>query len=133
MLTYVVSAGGFYSTTKDILAFGTSIFTNIQLPALSTNTWPRPVAFISSSGMFIGAPWEITRAANVTSDERLVEFYTKGGDVGTYHVMLAMIPDYDLVISILTSVPETSSGIVQLLFSQIVTAMLPAIEKAGKA
>ncbi|CAM1507944.1 Fc.00g047920.m01.CDS01 [Cosmosporella sp. VM-42] len=32
--------------------------------------------------------------------------------------MLAMIPDYDVVISAPTSGPETSSGVVQLLFSQ---------------
>lgn len=83
--------------------------------------------------MYLGAPWEIMRSDNVTSDERLVEFYTKGGDLGTYHALVAMIPDYDIVISILTDGPETSGGIVQLLFSQAVTTMLPAIEAAGKA
>ncbi|RSL62640.1 hypothetical protein CEP54_005570 [Fusarium duplospermum] len=79
------------------------------------------------------APWEIMRSDNVTSDERLVEFYTKGGDLGTYHALVAMIPDYDVVISVLTDGPETSGGVVQLLFSQVVTMMLPAIEAAGKA
>ncbi|RYP14032.1 hypothetical protein DL765_006635 [Monosporascus sp. GIB2] len=39
---------------------------------------------------------------------------------------------HDLVLSILTSRPESGSGIVQLLFSQIVTALLPAIGTAGK-
>lgn len=83
--------------------------------------------------MYLGAPWEIMRSNNVASDERLVEFYTKGGDLGTYHALVAMIPDYDIVISVLTDGPETSGGIVQLLFSQVVTTMLPAIEAAGKA
>ena len=82
--------------------------------------------------MFIGAPWEIIRSDKVTADQRLVDFYNKGGDLGTYHAMMAMIPDYDIVISVLTSGPETSSGVVQLLFSNTVTAMLPAIESAGK-
>ncbi|KAL6360681.1 hypothetical protein LRP88_06388 [Fusarium phalaenopsidis] len=92
-----------------------------------------PVSFTTSRGMYLGVPWEIMRSDNVTSDERLVEFYTKGGDLGTYHALVAMIPDYDIVISVLTDGPETSGGVVQLLFSQVVTTMLPAIEAAGKA
>ncbi|KAI8657861.1 Beta-lactamase domain-containing protein [Fusarium keratoplasticum] len=126
-------AGGYYSSTKDLLAFGSSILKNKQLTLKATHKWLKPVSFTTSRGMFLGAPWEIMRSDNVTSDERLVEFYTKGGDLGTYHALVAMIPDYDIVISILTGGPETSGGAVQLLFSQVVTTMLPAIEAAGKA
>ncbi|KAI8658819.1 Beta-lactamase domain-containing protein [Fusarium keratoplasticum] len=126
-------AGGYYSSTKDLLSFGSSILKNKQLTLEATHKWLKPVSFTTSRGMFLGAPWEIMRSDNVTSDERLVEFYTKGGDLGTYHALVAMIPDYDIVISILTGGPETSGGIVQLLFSQVVTTMLPAIEVAGKA
>ncbi|KAF4457737.1 Beta-lactamase 2 [Fusarium albosuccineum] len=126
-------AGGYYSTTKDLLAFGSSILANKQLSREETNKWLKPVSFTTSRGMFMGAPWEILRSDNVTSDERLVEFYTKGGDLGTYHGLVALIPDYDIVISVLTGGPESSGGVVQLLFSQVVTAMLPTIEAAGKA
>ncbi|RYP35995.1 hypothetical protein DL767_003562 [Monosporascus sp. MG133] len=66
----------------------------------------KPVTFASSARMFIGSSWEIIRADNITSDERLVEFYPKGGDGDTYHAMLGLVPDYDLVIGILTSGPE---------------------------
>lgn len=99
---------------------------------MQTRRWLKPVTFTSSSGMFIGAPWEILRADNVTSDQRLVEFYSKGGNVGAYHAMLVLVPDYDLVISVLMTGPETSGGVVQLLTSQTVTGLLPAIETAGK-
>lgn len=92
----------------------------------------KPITFTSSWGYTIGAPWEILRSDNVTSDQRLIDFYTKGGDLGTYHANLVLIPDYDLVISILTTGPETSSGVVQLLSSQTITTLLPAIETAGK-
>ncbi|RYP51259.1 hypothetical protein DL768_003356 [Monosporascus sp. mg162] len=78
------------------------------------------------------APWEIIYAEIIASDEPLVEFYTKGGGVGTYHAMLGLVPDYDLVIGILTSGAESNSGVMQLLFLQIVTTLLPAIEAAGK-
>lgn len=126
-------AGGYYSSTKDLLAFGSSILKNKQLALEATHKWLKPVSFTTSHGMFLGAPWEIMRSGSLTSDERLVEFYTKGGDLGTYHALVAMIPDYDIVISVLTGGPETSGGVVQLLFSQVVTTMLPAIEAAGKA
>ncbi|KAJ4201207.1 hypothetical protein NW767_006859 [Fusarium falciforme] len=126
-------AGGYYSSTKDLLAFGSSILKNKQLTLEATHKWLKPVSFTTSRGMYLGAPWEIMRSDNITSDERLVEFYTKGGDLGTYHALVAMIPDYDIVISVLTGGPEASGGVVQLLFSQIVTTMLPAIEAAGKA
>ncbi|KAI8714721.1 Beta-lactamase domain-containing protein [Fusarium sp. LHS14.1] len=126
-------AGGYYSSTKDLLSFGSSILKNKQLTLEATHKWLKPVSFTTSRGMYLGAPWEIMRSDNVTSDERLIEFYTKGGDLGTYHALVAMISDYDIVISILTDGPETSGGIVQLLFSQVVTTLLPAIEAAGKA
>ncbi|RYP74952.1 hypothetical protein DL770_007505 [Monosporascus sp. CRB-9-2] len=66
------------------------------LSPVQTRRWLKPVTFTSSAGMFIGGPWGILRADNITPDERLVKFYTKGGDVGTYHAMLCPVPDYDL-------------------------------------
>ncbi|KAI0386747.1 beta-lactamase/transpeptidase-like protein [Hypomontagnella monticulosa] len=125
-------AGGLYSNTKDLLAFGTAILTNKFLSPTQTRQWLKPVTFTSSWGYSIGAPWEILRSDNVTSDKRLIDYYTKGGDVGSYHANFVLIPDYDLVISILTTGPEASSGVVQLLDSQIITTLLPAIETAGK-
>ncbi|KAI1401939.1 beta-lactamase/transpeptidase-like protein [Hypoxylon fuscum] len=108
------SAGGFYSSTEDMLTFGDGILTN-KLPfPTKTCRWLKPVTFTSSSSRFI------------------VEFYTKGGDVGTYYAMLALITDYDLVGSVLFPRPETSSSVVQLLFSQITSSLLAAVETAGK-
>lgn len=46
--------------------------------------------------------------------------------------MLALITDYDLVGSVLFPRPETSSSVVQLLFSQITSSLLAAVETAGK-
>ncbi|KAI5860317.1 beta-lactamase/transpeptidase-like protein [Durotheca rogersii] len=125
-------AGGLYSNTKDLLAFAESILTNKFLSPAQTRRWLKPVTFTSSLGTFVGAPWEIVRAENITSDERLVELYTKGGDDGAYHVMLVLVPDYDLVAVILTAGPESSSGFVQALASQVVAALVPAIDTAGQ-
>lgn len=46
--------------------------------------------------------------------------------------MLALIPDYGIVISILITGNATSSAAVQSTFSQLVQVLLLAIEQAGK-
>ncbi|KAF4967243.1 hypothetical protein FSARC_5155 [Fusarium sarcochroum] len=125
-------AGSYYSSTKDILAFGSSILKHEQLDVVETNKLLKPVTFTSARGQFIGAPWEIKRSNNLTVDERIVEVYTKGGDLGTYHAALAMIPDYDIVISVLAGGPEASGGVINLLLSQVVKGIVPALEAAGK-
>lgn len=81
----------------------------------------------------MGGPWEIFRSNNITSDGRLVELYTKAGDLGSYHAKLCLIPDYDIVVTILTGGPETSFGFANKILSDVVKGLLPAIEMAGKA
>ncbi|KAI1207324.1 beta-lactamase/transpeptidase-like protein [Annulohypoxylon truncatum] len=125
-------AAGYYSSTQDLLVLGEAILTHRFASPRDTRRWFAPATFTSSVGTFIAAPWEIIRANNVTSDQRLVQFNTKAGSGGTYHSMFAIVPDYDLVVSILTSGPESSNNLVQQLFSQVITTLLPAVESAGK-
>lgn len=128
------SAGVYYTSLNDIMAFGDSVLKNEQLSAVQTRKWLKPATGTSSAGIFIGEPWEIFRSTNVTKDNRIVEFYTKAGDITTYHSLLVLIPDYNLTVSLLTGGPieETSGGLLSQLFSDIVKDLLPAIEEAGK-
>ncbi|KAI0113490.1 beta-lactamase/transpeptidase-like protein [Daldinia grandis] len=100
-------AGGFYSNT----------------PATST----------SSSGLLIGGPWEILRSNAVTKDKRLIEFYCKSGNLNSYNNMLCLVPDYDIVVTILSGGPQSNADLVDLVLTKVVQALLPAIEDAGKA
>ncbi|KAG4285235.1 hypothetical protein FPRO06_06495 [Fusarium proliferatum] len=125
-------AGSFYSSTKDLLAFGSSILKHEFLDLAETNEWLKPVTFTSGRGEFIGAPWEIVRSNKLTSDERVVNVYTKGGDIGTYHSIFAMIPDYGVVISVLVGGPENAGGLPLVFFSMITKVLVPALEAAGK-
>jgi hypothetical protein len=97
----------------------------------------KPVTATSSSGLLMGQPWEILRASNVTSDGRMIELYTKTGDLINYHSQLVLIPDYDIVLTLLVAGPsgpgEGSQTSMTLMMSRIVQALLPAIEQAGKA
>ncbi|KAI1134238.1 beta-lactamase/transpeptidase-like protein [Hypoxylon sp. FL0543] len=132
-LGYEDIAGGFYSNTVDLLSFGTGILKNTVLDSAKTRKWMKPVTSTSSSGLLLGGPWEILRSENVTKDQRLIEFYTKSGNLGSYNNMLCLIPDYDLVITILSGGPQSSSNLVNLALSKVVQKLLPSIEDAGKA
>ncbi|KAK0721700.1 beta-lactamase/transpeptidase-like protein, partial [Lasiosphaeria miniovina] len=126
-------AGAYYSTINDLHRFGDAILQNRLLTGTQTRKWLKPVTETSSAGLLVGQPWEIFRTQNVTADGRLVELYTKGGDFKTYHSLLALIPDYDLVATILIAGEDSGGLDVLLLFSQLVQTLLPAVEQAGKS
>ncbi|RYO84757.1 hypothetical protein DL763_007374 [Monosporascus cannonballus] len=88
-------AGGFYSNTMDFLVFGISTLTSELLSPVQTPRWLKPITLTSSAGMFIGAPWVIIRAANVTSDKHLIKFYTKGGGRPSPRSAAAILADRD--------------------------------------
>lgn len=126
------SAGEYYSSINDLMAFGEAILKNKLLSPVETRKWLKPATSTSSRGILLGHPWEIFRADNVTKDGRLIEFYTKAGDITTYHSLFVLIPDYNLTITLLNAGPEVSGGLLQTLFSEIVKELLPAVEEAGK-
>ncbi|KAI0420849.1 beta-lactamase/transpeptidase-like protein [Xylaria grammica] len=131
-LGYEDIGGGFYSNTKDMLAFGSGILQNRILDPLATRKWMKPLTSTSSPGLMLGGPWEILRSDTVTKDGRLIEYYTKSGNLGSYNNLLCLIPDYDLVITILSGGGESSSDVVDFALTDVVTALLPAIEDASK-
>ncbi|KAI1370627.1 beta-lactamase/transpeptidase-like protein [Hypoxylon crocopeplum] len=132
-LGYEDIAGGFYSNTADLLSFGTGILKHTVLESAKTRKWMKPLSSTSSSGILMGGPWEIFRSNTVTKDKRLIEFYCKSGNLNTYNNELCLIPDYDLVITILSAGPESNADLVDLALTKIVQGLLPAIEDAGKA
>ncbi|KAI1772175.1 beta-lactamase/transpeptidase-like protein [Hypoxylon cercidicola] len=126
-------AGGFYSNTVDLLSFGVGILKYTVLDGAKTRKWMKPASSTSSSGLLIGGLWETPRSSAVTKDKRLVEFYCKAGNLNTYNNILCLIPDYDLVITILSGGSQSNADLVDLILTKIVQGLLPAIEDAGKA
>ncbi|KAF3766158.1 beta-lactamase/transpeptidase-like protein, partial [Cryphonectria parasitica EP155] len=124
--------GGFYSTPNDLITLGSAILNGSLLGSSGTRKWLKPVSSTSTLGRSMGAPWEILRSTNLTADDRLIELYTKGGDIGDYHSKLCLIPDYDLVVTILTAGSEADFQLSFSILSQLLTILLPAIEQAGK-
>ncbi len=131
-LGYEDAAGGFYSNTADLQALGAGILRYEALPPAVTRRWMKPAASTSSSGLAMGAPWEILRSTTATADGRLVEFYCKAGNLNTYNNMLCLVPDYGLVLTILSGGAESGSRLVDGALSAAVRGLLPAIEAAGR-
>jgi hypothetical protein len=122
-----------FSTVSDQIAFAEGILTNRFLSPRRTREWLKPRSHTSSWGYSVGAPWEILRSNEITADGRIVDLYTKSGDLGLYHAFLGLIPDYDLVVSVFTAGAEVTSDMTSEIFSTIVGELVPAVEKAGRA
>ncbi|KAI0156085.1 beta-lactamase/transpeptidase-like protein [Pestalotiopsis sp. NC0098] len=126
------AAGDYYSSISDMLAFGISILKNEQLSPVGTRRWMKPVTPTSASNVLLGTPWEIYRFTNETKDGRLIELYTKMGNIFDYNSNFVLIPDYDVVVQVLTAGPETSGFTVLGITTAVIKALLPALEEAGK-
>lgn len=128
------SAGGLFSSTSDLIAFTEAILDNRLLSPAATREWMKPQAHTSSLGYSVGGPWEILRSDNLTSDGRVIDVYTKSGDLGLYHALIGIVVDYDIVISVLTAGPEVSIDPYarSKFFSGVVRSFVPALEEAGR-
>ncbi|KKP03817.1 hypothetical protein THAR02_04088 [Trichoderma harzianum] len=126
------SAGGMFSTTADLIAFADGILMNRFLSSRRTREWMKPRSHTSSWGYSVGAPWEILRTDQITADGRIVDLYTKSGDLGLYHALLGLAPDYDISIVVFAAGTEVSSDTTAEIFSAVTEALIPAIDEAGR-
>ncbi|RBQ64674.1 hypothetical protein FVER14953_01651 [Fusarium verticillioides] len=128
------SAGGIFSSVSDMLLLADGILSNKFLTPVQTRKWMKPEANTASWGYQVGGPWEILRSDNITSDGRLIDIYTKSGDLGLYHSQTVLIPDYDIVISIMSGGLEATANpyVTGTILSKVLQNLLPAIEKVGR-
>lgn len=134
MLTKL-SAGGMFSSTKDMLAFMDAIMSHRLLSPVATRAWMKPKTHTSSLSYSVGAPWEILRSTRLATDGRVVDIYSKTGDLGFYHGHMAIVPDYDISVTVLTGGYEVSQDVhtATEVLSAAVKALIPAIDTAARA
>ncbi|KAJ3532836.1 hypothetical protein NM208_g8259 [Fusarium decemcellulare] len=127
-------SGGLYTNTKDLLKFGNAILDNTLLDPVTTRKWLKPVAFTDSSGVMVGYSWEIMRTKNVTGDGRIIPANYKSGHLPGYQAALILVPDYDLVLTILVAGPaqEATESLLQHFGSRFIERMIPPLELAAK-
>lgn len=123
-----------FSNTVDLIAFADAILNNKLLSASQTRQWMKPETHTSSAYYSVGESWEILRSPNITSDGRLLDVYVKTGDLGLYHAVLAIVPDYDISISVLSGGIEASAipFAHTIALSAVLQTLLPAVEAAGR-
>jgi hypothetical protein len=73
------ATGGVYSSPRDMIKLGQSILNNTQLSPASTRKWLKPWAHTAVWQQAVGLAWEIARWP---VDDRIVDVYTKQGDLG---------------------------------------------------
>ncbi|CAG8982145.1 hypothetical protein HYALB_00003237 [Hymenoscyphus albidus] len=78
----------------------------------------------------LGAPWEIRRL-EIGPSKRVVDIYTKSGDLPGYSSLLLLIPDWDLGITLMAAGPAGTPDIA-VLSGLIAAHFLPAVETAAR-
>ncbi|KAG7123909.1 Beta-lactamase-like protein like [Verticillium longisporum] len=124
------AAGGMFTTTHDLLAFARAILRHGFLSPGQTRRWLKPTSFTSAWGTSVGAPWEILRLDELLPSGRIVDAYTKGGDIADYASALALVPDLGLAVTIMTAGPEMLAP--SILLSRVFEGLVPALEAAAR-
>lgn len=109
--------------------FAKSVLGSALLTPSQTNRWLKPHSHTSSVTVSVGAPWEIYRANTLTLDGRTIDIYTKDGGIGEYGSFLALVPDYNITVTLLTAGSTIDlAGPVET----ALRAMIPAVDKAAR-
>jgi hypothetical protein len=124
------SAGGMYATPSDLVTLGRSILSSKLIKPSLTRRWMKPRSFVSSLVTGVGAPWEILRS-RMSPSNRVVDLYTKSGDIGSYASLLGLIPDWDLGF-IALGAGDSSTKVVYLVSDMVVDTFLPAVEAVAR-
>lgn len=126
-----IGMGGMFSSVNDLSIVGRAILESSLLPSNTTRAWFQTTTLTSSLIGTIGRPWEIFRATlGEPEDNRVVDLYTKSGNVAGYGANFVLIPDFGVGFSILHAgvrgrVPFQLSGV-------IIDELLPALEEAAR-
>ncbi|EDN07365.1 predicted protein [Histoplasma mississippiense (nom. inval.)] len=120
-------AVGFYSSASDLARVGQSILQSRLISETDTRRWLKPNSHTSSLLSSVGSPWEIYRS----SSPRLVDFYTKFGDLGRYGSAIALIPDYDVGFTVLAA--GANPGRQRTLLADLISSLLiTTLEKEAR-
>lgn len=128
--TPAVAMGGLFSTPNDLTAIGRSILASTLLPGATTRAWLKPTSHTSSLIGAVGRGWEIYRAVTNTQHNRVIDLYTKGGNLPGYGANMILVPDFDVGISIIMAGQRGTIG--SVIASVIIDTLLPALDEAAR-
>ncbi|KAJ5806712.1 hypothetical protein N7474_010304 [Penicillium riverlandense] len=126
------AGGGVYMSTRDFVKAGQAILQSTLLPPAQTRRWLQPRIQTGYLGAAVGAPWEITFLES--SNNRLVQYYTKDGDLNAYHSSVVLSPEHQIGFTVLAAGTADSNAAVirSLLKVNIGEILMPAVEEQAK-
>ncbi|KAF5342267.1 hypothetical protein D9611_001309 [Ephemerocybe angulata] len=106
-------AGGQYGSISDLAEIAKAFLSPTApaneykfLPTL-IREWLRPSHLFASGNSAVGAPWEISYIAATsgptTQSSTIVPVYSKSGDLGDYHNLFSLNPEYGYAVVVLTT------------------------------
>lgn len=115
------SSGGLWSTPNDLLVFLQSILSHKLLSAPETRRWLQPRAHLPSLHQAVGESWEMLRPMDLdVKTSRPIDVFTKPGGVTGYAAYTAIVPEYDIALTITAAGGQANDA---------VTAFLPLLVK----
>jgi hypothetical protein len=91
----------------------------------------KPKAHTASVSFSVGAPWEIWRTRSSISTGYVVDFYTKSGSDDQYQALLILVPDFNIVVSLLCAGPDAGPAIT-MAAEVILQTLLPVVDGVAK-
>lgn len=129
--------GGLWSTPNDMLKLLHALQNGILLSPSELRAWMQPTTFLRSTQQYVGVAWEIFRITDLPLEfPRAIDVYTKAGGVPGYGSYVALIPEFNIAITVNAAGGETSYSSIELL-GTLVSAVVPyadalAREQASK-
>ncbi|GAB1315591.1 hypothetical protein MFIFM68171_05801 [Madurella fahalii] len=126
------ATAGLYSTPDELTTFLRSVLNHELLSPGQTRLWLKPSVFLSSLHGAIGMPWEIFRLTHLTPQPRSVDIYTKSGSLPGYAAYVALLPEYDVGMTVNTAGDDSSETAAKWLLDTSVEALIPALEELAR-
>lgn len=125
-------SGGLWSTPNDLLAFLQSILSHKLLSEAKTRRWLQPRALLPSLHQAVGESWEVLRPTDLdVKTPRPIDIFTKTGGVTGYAAYTAIIPEYNIALTINAAGGQANTA-VSTLFPQIVKPLVAYADKLAQ-
>ncbi|KAI0508697.1 beta-lactamase/transpeptidase-like protein [Xylaria bambusicola] len=125
-------AGNIYTSIEDLSKIGRAILSYELLDPVITRRWLKPFSFSTDPHASVGAPWGARRINVAGQPYRWITAFNKAGRISDYSSVLAIIPDYDIGISVLLAgelPPNANFNLLDI----IGEVLIPAVEQAARA
>lgn len=125
-------SGGLWSTPNDQLKFLQSILSHKLLSKSATRRWLQPRASLPSLHQAVGESWEILRPTDLdVKTPRAIDVFTKTGGVTGYAAYAAIIPEYDIALTI-NAAGGHAQDAVSTLFPQLMKMLVAYADKLAQ-